>query len=454
MKIVIEGAGEIGSHLAKMLREEANEVTVIDNDPVRLNTLSGYADVETFFGSPSSIKALRDAGVARADLFIAVYPFTTQEVNIVGALLAKQLGAKKVVARINDEDYLAAENRLLFKELGIELMFYPEKSAADEIVNSLKHVSSSDSMDFAHGKLQISVFKIDEESPMIDLRLEEFVHMMTPEENTLFRIIAISRDEQTIIPKFDTKFQFGDLIFTVSKREGLKSILKYFGKAEKSIGRVMILGGTAIGEMVARTLNAQNHSVKIIEKDKERCLALSERLPDSIVVVNGDGRNSDFLYEEGIRDYDAFIALTDNDESNVLSCVVAKKFGVQRTVAEVENIEYIRLAEEMGVDTVINKKLITAGKIFKFTLSGKARFVKYMSGSNAEIIEYTVAPGSAITKKPLKDLGFPENAIIAGVVRGSDSFIAVGDTRIEDYDRVAVFALPQTIKSIDKFFRV
>ena len=454
MKIVIEGAGEIGSHLAKMLREEANEVTVIDNDPVRLSTLGGYADVETFLGSPSSIKALRDAGVARADLFIAVYPFTTQEVNIVGALLAKQLGAKKVVARINDEDYLAAENRLLFKELGIELMFYPEKSAADEIVNSLKHISSSDSMDFAHGKLQISVFKIDEESPMVDLRLEEFVRMMTPEENTLFRIIAISRDEQTIIPKFDTKFQFGDLIFTVSKREGLKSILKYFGKAEKAIGRVMILGGTAIGEMVARTLDTQNHGVKIIEKDKERCLTLSERLPDSIAIVNGDGRNSDLLYEEGIRDYDAFIALTDSDETNVLSCVVAKKFGVQRTVAEVENIEYIRLAEEMGVDTVINKKLITAGKIFKFTLSGKARFVKYMSGSNAEIIEYTVAPGSAITKKPLKDLGFPENAIIAGVVRGSDSFIAVGDTRIEDYDRVAIFALPQTIKAIDKFFKV
>lgn len=454
MKIVIEGAGEIGSHLAKMLREEANEVTVIDNDPVRLSTLGGYADVETFLGNPSSIKALRDAGVARADLFIAVYPFTTQEVNIVGALLAKQLGAKKVVARINDEDYLAAENRLLFKELGIELMFYPEKSAADEIVNSLKHISSSDSMDFAHGKLQISVFKIDEESPMVDLRLEEFVRMMTPEENTLFRIIAISRDEQTIIPKFDTKFQFGDLIFTVSKREGLKSILKYFGKAEKAIGRVMILGGTAIGEMVARTLDSQNHGVKIIEKEKERCFALSERLPDSIVIVNGDGRNSDFLYEEGIRDYDAFIALTDSDEINVLSCVVAKKFGVQRTVAEVENIEYIRLAEEMGVDTVINKKLITAGKIFKFTLSGKARFVKYMSGSNAEIIEYTVAPGSAITKKPLKDLGFPENAIIAGVVRGSDSFIAVGDTRIEDYDRVAIFALPQTIKAIDKFFKV
>ncbi|MBR5041975.1 MAG: Trk system potassium transporter TrkA [Bacteroidales bacterium] len=454
MKIVIEGAGEIGSHLAKMLRAEANEITVIDNDPGRLAAVGAYSDVETFLGNPSSIKTLKDAGVARADLFIAVYPYTTQEVNIVGALLAKQLGAKKVIARINDEDYLAAENRLLFKELGIELMFYPEKSAADEILNSLKHVSSSDTMDFAHGKLQISVFKIDEESPMVDLKLEEFIKMMSPEETTLFRIIAISRDTNTIIPKFDTKFQFGDVVFTVSKREGMKSILKYFGKVDQTITRVMILGGSPIAEMVARSLAAQSGTVKIIEKSKERCITLSERLPESVMVVNGDGSNSDFLYEEGIRDFDAFIALTESDESNVLSCVVAKKFGVPRTVAEVENIEYIRLAEEMGVDTVINKKLVTAGKIFKFTLSGKARFVKYMSGSSAEILEYTVAPGSAITKKPLKDLNFPANAIIAGVVRGSDSFIAVGDTRIEDYDRVAILALPQTIKDIDKFFKI
>jgi len=453
MKIVIAGAGEIGSHLAKMLRAEANDVTVIDSDSERLNALGSYADVAAVPGSPTSVSILRDAGVGRADLFIAVFPFTTQEVNIVSALLAKQIGARRVIARINDEDYLAAENRLLFKELGIELMFYPEKSAADEIVTSFKHAASSDTMEFAHGKLQISVFKIDEDSPMVDLRLEEFIRIMTPEETSLFRIIAISRENATIIPKFDTKFQFGDLVFTVSKREGMKSIVKYFGRAEKQVSRVMILGGAPMGEMVARALATHMTAVKIIEKDKDRCAVLSERLPDNVMVINGDGSNSDFLYEEGIKDYDAFIALTESDESNVLSCVVAKKFGVSRTVAEVENIEYIKLAEEMGVDTVINKKLITAGKIFKFTLSGKARFVKYMSGSDAEIIEYTVAPGSAVTKAPLKELHFPTNAIIAGVVRGSDSFIAVGDTQIEDYDRVAIFALSQSIKDIDKFFK-
>ena len=453
MKIVIEGAGEVGSHLAKMLRAEANEVTVIDDDSERINALSSYADVETVLGNPSSIQVLRDAGVGKADLFIAVYPFATQEVNIVGALLAKQVGAAKVIARINDEDYLNAENRLLFKELGIELMFYPEKSAADEIVAFLKHNSTAETMDFARGRLQIAVFKLTEDSPILDLKLLEFIKDTTAEELRQFRVIAISRDEQTIIPRLDTKFLYGDLVFTITTREGVPALYRHFGKTNINIGKVFILGGGPIGEMLAKSLNHSGIKVKLVESDKNRCIELSEKLPETIRIINGDGRNSDFLFEEGIQDYDAFVALTGNDESNVLSCVVAKKFGVSRTIAEVENIEYIHIAEEMGVDNVINKKLITAGRIFKFTLSGKARFVRYMTGTNAEVIEYTVAPGAAITTGPIKDIDFPRNAIIGGVIRGSEAMIAVGDTVIEPYDRVAIFALPETIKEIDKFFR-
>ena len=453
MKIVIEGAGEVGSHLAKMLRAESNEVTVIDDDAQRIAALTSYADVETVLGNPSSIQVLRDAGVAQADLFIAVYPFATQEVNIVGALLAKQVGAAKVIARINDEDYLNAENRLLFKELGIELMFYPEKSAADEIVAFLKHNSTAETMDFARGRLQIAVFKLTEDSPILDLKLLEFIKDSTQEELRQFRVIAISRDEQTIIPRLDTKFLYGDLVFTITTREGVPALYRHFGKTNISITKVFILGGGPIGEMLAKSLDRTGVQVKLVEGDRNRCIELSEKLPDTIHIVNGDGRNSDFLYEEGIQDYDAFVALTGNDESNVLSCVVAKKFGVSRTIAEVENIEYIHIAEEMGVDNVINKKLITAGRIFKFTLSGKARLVRYMTGTNAEVIEYTVAPGSAITAGPIKDIDFPRNAIIGGVIRGSEARIAVGDTIIEPYDRVAIFALPETIREIDKFFK-
>lgn len=453
MKIVIEGAGEVGSHLANMLKSEANDVTVIDDNQQRIDALRSYTDVETVVGNPSSISVLREANVGDADLFIAVYPFAAQEINIVGALLAKRLGTRKVIARISDEDYLSSENKLLFKEMGIELLFYPERSAADEIIDFLKHNSTAETMEFARGKLQIAVYKINEDSAMLDLKLAEFIKPIDPETLKQFRIIAITREDKTIIPKLGTKFQYGDLVFVVSKRDAVDTLNALFGKSNINIGSAMIIGGNATAAMLARSLDRSGVRVKLVERDRERCIELSEKLPSSVEVVIGDGRNSDFLFEEGIQGYDAFIALTSSDESNVLSCVVAKKFGVARTVAEVENIEYIKLAEEMGVDNVINKKLLTAGRIFRLTLSGKARFVHYMTGTNAEVIEYTVVPGSAITKGPIKDIDFPENAIIGGVIRRNEAIIAVGDTVIEAYDRVAVFALPQSIREIDKFFR-
>lgn len=453
MKIVIEGAGEVGSHLANMLKSEANDVTVIDDNQQRIDALRVYTDVETVVGNPSSISVLREANVGDADLFIAVYPFAAQEINIVGALLAKRLGTRKVIARISDEDYLSSENKLLFKEMGIELLFYPERSAADEIIDFLKHNSTAETMEFARGKLQIAVYKINEDSAMLDLKLAEFIKPIDPETLKQFRIIAITREDKTIIPKLGTKFQYGDLVFVVSKRDAVETLNALFGKSNINIGSAMIIGGNATAAMLARSLDRSGVRVKLVERDRERCIELSEKLPSSVEVVIGDGRNSDFLFEEGIQSYDAFIALTSSDESNVLSCVVAKKFGVARTVAEVENMEYIKLAEEMGVDNVINKKLLTAGRIFRLTLSGKARFVHYMTGTNAEVIEYTVVPGSAITKGPIKDIDFPENAIIGGVIRRNEAIIAVGDTVIEAYDRVAVFALPQSIREIDKFFR-
>ena len=452
MKIVIVGAGEVGSHLAKMLRSSANDVTVIDNDNERLQRVTTITDVGAVYGSPTSIEVLKNAGVAGANLFIAVYPRAMQHINIVSSLIAKKLGAEKVVARINDEGYLDPENKLMFKEMGIELMFYPEKVAADEIVESLRHSSSAESMDFAHGKLQVSLFRIDDDSPMLDVRLCEFAEVMKT-EGVDFRVIAINRDGNTLIPRFDTKFSYHDLVFIISKREGVPVLIKHFGLSRVNVNRVMIFGGGVITEMLARSLSHLVSSIKILENNKERCIELSERLPDNIHIANGDGRNSDFLMDEGIKDYDAFVALTDSDETNILSCVAARKFGVERTIAEVENIEYIHLAEDMGVDTVINKKLITAGRIFRFTLSGKARLVRYISGTSAEILEYTVAGNSKITKGPLKDLDFPKEAIIGGVIRGSDSFIAVGDTIIEAYDRVVVFAKSDAVRDVDAFFK-
>ena len=455
MKIIIEGAGQVGSHLAKMLSHEGSDITVIDDEESRLQQLTAAADVVTVLGDPSSFKVLRDAGCDKADLFIAVNPFKTQTVNIVSSLIAKKLGTKRVIARVDDEAYLLPENKLMFKDMGIDLLFYPEKIASDEILDMLKHTASTDSMDFARGKLQMVVFRLDDDSPILDMKVAEFTAAMAAASvEAQFRIIAIARKGETIIPKFDTKFNYNDHLYIIAKREGVPTIMKFLGKDNIEVDSVMILGGSEIAEMLAAQLYRQQlESVKIIEIDKKRSRELSERLPAEVMVANGDGRNSDFLVEEGIRDYDALVAVTGNDEANILACVVAKKFGVSRTIAQVENLEYVRLAEDMGVDVVINKKLITAGRIFKFTLSDKVRFVRYMSGTDAEVLEYTAAPESKVTQGPLKDIAFPRNAIIGGVIRGSDSFIAVGDTRIEPYDRVAVFALPEAVKEVDRFFK-
>lgn len=452
MKIVIAGAGEVGSHLAKMLSGEANEITVIDERQERLDALSTTCDAITVEGNPSAIKVLHDAGVENADLFIAVNPSESQDVNIVSAMLAKKMGSKKATARINNEEYLSYENKYMFTEMGIDLMFYPEKIAANEIVDLLKRTAATDSMDFARGKLQVAVFKLEDESSLIGMNMAEF-SAVAAEEGHNFRVVAIARGNETIIPKFDTKFKYHDLVFIVSKREGMPLLMKYIGKRDIEVKNVMILGGSPIGEMVARQMSKQLDNIKIIEMNKAKCVELSAKLPDNVTVVNGDGRNSDMLIEEAIKEFDAFVAVTNSSETNILACVAAKRLGVARTIAEVENLEYIRLAESMGVDAVINKKLITAGRIYKFTLSNKVRFIKYMSGTNAEVLEYIVAPDSAITKCQLKDMKFPQNAIIGGLIRGNDSMIAVGNTQIEAYDRVAVFALPEAVKAVDKFFK-
>ncbi len=452
MKIIIEGAGEIGSHLAKMLSIASNDLTVIDQDPARLAKLAATADVVTVAGDVSSIRVLKDAGVETADLFIAVNPFTTQDVNVVSALLAKKLGCKKVCARIKDEEYLSYENKYLFTEMGIDLMFYPEKIAAAEIVELLRRTAAAETMDFARGKLQMSVYKVDEDSPLLDLKLAEFTSAVSSEQVQM-RVVAISRDDKTMIPRFDSRFKYNDLVYIISKREAAEPIMKFLGKSNIPVNKLMILGGGQIGKIVAGSLSKQLETIKIIEMDRHRCQHLSAVMDDNVIVVNGDGRNTDFLLDENIKDYDAFVAVTGNDEVNILSCVVARKFGLSRTIAEVENIEYIKLAEEMGVDAVINKKLLTAGKIFKMTLSNKVRTIKYMSGTSAEVLEFIVAPGSKITKAPLREIDFPENALIGGVIRGNDSFIAIGDTKIEPYDRVAVFAMPDAVREVDKFFK-
>ncbi len=452
MRIIIAGAGEVGSHLAKMLSNESNDITVIDSEQSRLDNLSAIADIVTVCGKSSEIGVLREAGVPDADLFIAVNPSESQDVNIVSAILAKKLGSRKVTARINTEEYLSFENKNIFTEMGIDLLFYPEKIAANEIVHMLRHNASADSMDFARGRVQMSVFKVEDDSPLLDMDVRD-LSLHATSEDLQFRVVAISRDNSTIIPKVDTRFKYHDLVYIISKREGTQMLTKLIGAVNLEVDKVMILGGSHTAEMVAQQLAGLASRIKIIDSDKERCVELAENLGDAVTIINADGRNSDVLIEEDIRNFDAFVALTGSSEANILACVAAKRLGISRTVAEVENIEYIRLADGMGVDAVINKKLITAERIFKFTLSDKVRFIKYMRGTNAEVLEYIVVKDAKITSGSLMELDFPKNAIVGGVIRGNNSFIAVGSTKIQEYDRVVVFALPEAVHEVDRFFK-
>ena len=338
MKIIIEGAGQVGAHLAKMLSNESNEITVIDPDPERIRSLSQTADVATILGGPSSIPDLKEAGATSADLFIAVNPLQPQSVNIVSALLAKKLGTRRVVARVDDEDFLSPENKLLFKDMGLDMMFFPEKSASDEVDDMLRSTASTDTLDFARGKLQLGVFKLDDDSPLLDMTVAEFSQAITQLPNGAeFRIVAISRGNSTIIPKFDSTFKPGDYLYIISCRDGMPALMKYLGKDKLEIRRVLILGGSEIGQMVAARLAARKmDDIKIIDINPKHCRYLSEVLPDSVSVACGDVRNADFLKDEGMNSYHAVLAFTGSDETNILSCVVAKKMGVSRVIAQVE----------------------------------------------------------------------------------------------------------------------
>jgi len=447
MKIVIAGAGSVGRHLAKMLSVEHHDICVIDEDEERLRKLAAESDIVAITGKPTSLTVLNNAGVAESDLFIAVSPAEEQDVNIVSAILAKKLGAKKVTARVNNEEYQKVEIKLLFTELGIDSLFYPERIAAEEILNLLKQNATNDFMTYSHGRLQLIAFRVEEDGPLIDKTVGE----IRAANKSVFRPVALTRNSETIIPVSSTKFRKNDQVYIIATKEGAEKAMAYSGRELGTSKRLFILGGGRIGAILASKLDKNIERLKIVEINAERCEQLSGMFTRTLV-INGDGRNYDMLADEGLRDYDAFVAVTGSSETNILSCVMAKRMGVPKVIAEVENFEYINLAEGMGVDSVINKKLVTASKIFRFTLSNKVRSLKVLSGTSAEVMECIVNPTSLITTAKLRDLEFPEQAIIGGVIRGNEAFIADGDTEFRAYDHVVVFANPAVSQAVNKFF--
>lgn len=446
MKIIIAGAGDVGSHLAKMLSNEKHSIILIDPNEEHLKQAVANLDLVTFHGSATSINKLMSIEAGKADLFISVT--NSEEANILSAILAKKLGSHKCLARIDNLEYLEEEKMEYFTQLGIDYMFYPEQLAASAIVNSIHQSATTDIMSFAGSKLFLYEMKIDQETTVINQTLDEF-HNLSKEPE--YMVTAICRNNVTILPKGRERLIENDHAYIITTEKGIKLLIKHFGKKEVNIKNVMILGGSRIGRNTALQLS-RNYNIKLIEQDRTKSYILANELQGTLV-INGDGRNIDLLNEEGLSTMDAFVAVTGNPEINMISCSLAKRMGVKKAISEIENTEYIRIAENMGIDTVINKKIITASRIFSFTMADVVTAVKCLTDSEAEVMELVAKPDSKITKGSLKEVNFPADAVIGGLVRGNNPIIPDENTVIRPFDRVVVFALPSAFDKVGSYFK-
>lgn len=446
MRIIIAGAGDVGKHLAKLLAYENQDIVVIDLNQERLRQLGSQLDVATIRGNATSFKVLKEANVEEADLLIAVTE--SEEVNLATSVIAKQLGAKRTVARISNEEYLMSKDTLDLRRIGIDELISPESLAAREIRRLLRIAAVTDTFEFDQGLLSLIGITIERDSPLLHHTLAETARLNP--DNT-FVTVAVLRDGRTIIPRGDTRIEPNDHVYFIAEPNGIDRVLDLTGKKKIEIKNIMILGGSKAAYHTARKLST-TYNVKLIEKDRGKCFELADQLPKSLI-INGDGRDVEILEEEGLANMDAFLALTGDSETNIISCLVAKDKGVKKTIALVENIDYIHLSQNIGVDTMINKKLIAANFIFRYIRKGDVVSITGIHGVEAEILEYEVNPNCRIAHQQLRDLDFPKDAVIGGVVRKGKGYVAMGNYKFEPNDRVVILSKRESLSDVEKFFR-
>ena len=445
MKIIIAGAGNVGTHLAKLLSREKQDIILMDDDEEKLTAHSSNFDLLTVTASPSSISGLKEVGVKEADLFIAVTPDESR--NMTACMLATNLGAKKTVARIDNYEYLLPKNKEFFQKLGVDSLIYPEMLAAKEIVSSMRMSWVRQWWEFCGGALILIGTKMREKAEILNIPLYELGGPNIP-----YHVVAIKRGTETIIPRGDDVIKLHDIVYFTTTRKYIPYIRKIAGKEDYAdVRNVMIMGGSRIAVRTAQYV-PDYMQVKIVDNDINRCNRLTELLDDKTMIINGDGRDMDLLIEEGLKNTEAFVALTGNSETNILACLAAKRMGVEKTVAEVENIDYIGMAESLDIGTVINKKMIAASHIYQMMLDADVSNVKCLTFANADVAEFTVPAGAKITKHFIKDLGLPKGTTIGGMIRNGEGVLVTGDTLIQPGDHVVVFCLSMMIKKIEKFF--
>ena len=447
MKIIIAGAGDVGFHLAKLLSYESQDTYIIDFDGEKLEYLNSHLDIITKKGDATSIKLLKEIGIDSADLLIAVTD--SQNTNFTISVIGKSLGAKKTIARIDNSEFLN-ECEVDFKKFGLDFMISPQELAANEIKMLLDQSSFNDTVAFESGVFNVMGTLLTHNSPIIDLTVKEASHSFPSID---FTTIAIKRQgvSQTIIPRGDTRYELEDQVYFCVPNYSMKDLYPILGKKQFNIKNVMILGGSSIGQKTARNLCKNNFKVKLIEINREKAGLLAEELSDTLV-ISGDGRDLELLEEENIRETDAFIAVTGNSETNIMSCLVAKSKGVKKTIALVENMDYIDISQTIGIESLINKKLIAASNIFRHIRKGEILALANLHNIDAEVFEFEVKQGAKVTEHPIKDLRFPREAVFGGIIRNKKAIMATGDMQIQTGDKVIVFCLPEAIHTVERLF--
>lgn len=448
MKIIVAGAGEVGFHLAKLLSFESQDITLIDTNRESLLYADTHLDIRVIRGDATSIAVLKEANVAQTELVIGVT--SSETTNITCCVLAKQLGAKRTIARISNTEFIDHKDEVGFTKLGIDELISPESLAANEIELLLNQSGFNDTYEFEDGALTMIGMVLPRTSTFVGKSVKE-IGAIFPDFKYI--PIAIQRfgTQYTIIPRGDTQFKEGDQVYFITTQEGVEQMYVLAGKVREELKNIMILGGSKIGYKTAQGLCEHKYKVKLIENDKDKAFELADDIP-SCLVINGDGRNVELLEEESIEDMDAFVSVTGNSETNIMSCLVAKSRGVKKAIALVENMDYFQLSHSIGIDTLINKKLLAANNIFRYIRKGEVVAITKLNNMNAELLEFIVTPSSKVCNMVIRDIEFPRSAIIGGIIRNGEGIIALGDFVIADGDRVVVCCLPQSIGKVEKLF--
>tara|TARA_Y100000992_G_scaffold291691_1_gene248359 strand:- start:1262 stop:2602 length:1341 start_codon:yes stop_codon:yes gene_type:complete len=446
MKIIIAGAGDLGSHLAKLLSSESHDIYLIDQNEERLHTISSQIDVFTIAGDAKSVEIMEQKLISSCDLLIAVT--SIEETNMLICILGKKLGAKRTIARINDVNIIKENKEHFYNELGIDTLISPTHLASLEIQRLVNQSAFTDDIEFDNGKLSVFGISLSKKSNLINKTVSESADL---NPNLSFKPLALHRNDLTLIVDGKTVLKENDIVYFISLKDSIPNIIKLCGRNNFVIKDVMIIGGSRIGINTAELLE-NNFRVTLVEKDKATCEQMANILKKTLV-INIDGHDVKMLEEEGLTEIDALISVTADSEMNIMTSLVGKSHGIKKTIARIENFDYINLSQSIGINTLINKKIIAADNIFKFVRKGNVSLVANLHGADAEIIEFIVKDSSKITKSPINKLNFPNSSKIAGVIRNGNPIIPFGDFHLKENDKTIVFSLTESIQEIEKFFQ-